>query len=177
MFDHIANPPKGKGKEKDVGKRRAYVRVVTTLGGGSLNLELFCEKVDLLPSPLNIYPKPYFQAPKTCYNFLMLARAGKYDDCLFHRLVPGFMVHHLSISLFDFTNICHYRSRQVIPRAQALVGSRIGARLFETSTMQKTLQNTTVVELLRWRTEGLARTRSFLTLCSFQSYRHHFTFT
>lgn len=44
MFDAIANPPKGKGKEKDVGKRRAYVRVVTTLGG-SLNLELYCEKV------------------------------------------------------------------------------------------------------------------------------------
>jgi peptidyl-prolyl cis-trans isomerase-like protein 2 len=47
---------------------------VTSLGG-SLNLELYCDK-----------------APKTCYNFLMLARAGKYDDCLFHRLVPGFMV-------------------------------------------------------------------------------------
>jgi peptidyl-prolyl cis-trans isomerase-like 2 len=45
MFDEIANPPKGKGKEKDVGKRRAYVRVVTNLGGGSLNLELYCEKV------------------------------------------------------------------------------------------------------------------------------------
>lgn len=75
MFDDIANPLKGKGKEKDVGKRRAYVRVVTSLGGGSLNLELFCEK-----------------APKTCYNFLMLARAGKYDNCLFHRLVPGFMI-------------------------------------------------------------------------------------
>ena len=44
MFDDIANPLKGKGKEKDVGKRRAYVRVVTSLGGGSLNLELFCEK-------------------------------------------------------------------------------------------------------------------------------------
>jgi len=58
-----------------VGKRRAYVRVVTSLGGGSLNLELYCEK-----------------APKTCYNFLMLAKAGKYDNCLFHRLVPGFMV-------------------------------------------------------------------------------------
>jgi len=40
-----------------------------------LNLELFCEK-----------------APKTCYNFLMLAREGKYNDCSFHRLVPGFMV-------------------------------------------------------------------------------------
>lgn len=45
MFGDISNPPKGKGKEKDVGKRRAYVRVVTSLGGGSLNLELFCEKV------------------------------------------------------------------------------------------------------------------------------------
>ncbi|KZS93105.1 cyclophilin-like protein [Sistotremastrum niveocremeum HHB9708] len=75
MFEDIANPPKGKGKEKDVGKRRAYVRVVTSLGGGSLNLELYCEK-----------------APKTCYNFLMLAREGKYNDCLFHRLVPGFMI-------------------------------------------------------------------------------------
>lgn len=45
MFDDFANLPKGKGKEKDIGKRRAYVRVVTTLGGGSLNLELYCEKV------------------------------------------------------------------------------------------------------------------------------------
>lgn len=45
MFEDISTPPKGKGKEKDVGKRRAYVRVVTSLGGGSLNLELFCEKV------------------------------------------------------------------------------------------------------------------------------------
>ncbi|KAH9947923.1 cyclophilin-like protein [Amylocystis lapponica] len=75
MFDDFASPPKGKGKEKDVGKRRAYVRVVTSLGGGSLNLELFCEK-----------------APKTCYNFLQLAREGKYNNCLFHRLVPGFMI-------------------------------------------------------------------------------------
>ncbi|TBU34614.1 cyclophilin-like protein [Dichomitus squalens] len=75
MFDEFANPPKGKGKEKDVGKRRAYVRVITSLGGGGLNIELFCEK-----------------APKTCYNFLQLAKAGKYNDCLFHRLVPGFMV-------------------------------------------------------------------------------------
>ncbi|KAG6911523.1 hypothetical protein DXG01_011825 [Tephrocybe rancida] len=75
MFEDISNPLKGKGKEKDVGKRRAYVRLVTSLGGGSLNLELFCEK-----------------APKTCYNFLMLAKAGKYDNCLFHRLVPGFMI-------------------------------------------------------------------------------------
>lgn len=44
MFEALSNPPKGKGKEKDVGKRRAYVRVITSLGG-SLNLELYCEKV------------------------------------------------------------------------------------------------------------------------------------
>ncbi|KIY63720.1 cyclophilin-like protein [Cylindrobasidium torrendii FP15055 ss-10] len=75
MFEEISNPLKGKGKEKDVGKRRAYVRVVTSLGGGSLNLELYCDK-----------------APKTCYNFLQLARQGKYENCLFHRLVPGFMI-------------------------------------------------------------------------------------
>ncbi|OBZ78799.1 Peptidyl-prolyl cis-trans isomerase-like 2 [Grifola frondosa] len=55
MFDDFANPPKGKGKEKDVGRRRAY-------------------------------------APKTCYNFLQLAKSGKYNNCLFHRLVPGFMI-------------------------------------------------------------------------------------
>ena len=47
MFEDISKPLKGKGKEKDVGKRRAYVRVVTTLGGASLNLELYCEKVRL----------------------------------------------------------------------------------------------------------------------------------
>ncbi|PFH54775.1 hypothetical protein AMATHDRAFT_44574 [Amanita thiersii Skay4041] len=75
MFEEFSNPPKGKGKEKDVGRRRAYVRIITTLGNGSLNLELYCEK-----------------APKTCYNFLMLAKAGKYNNCLFHRLVPGFMI-------------------------------------------------------------------------------------
>ena len=48
MFEDFANPVKSKGKEKDVGRRRAYVRVVTNLGGGSLNLELFCEKVRYL---------------------------------------------------------------------------------------------------------------------------------
>ena len=54
MFDEFANPPKGKGKEKDVGKRRAYVRVITSLGGGGLNLELFCEKVSCTCSIFNI---------------------------------------------------------------------------------------------------------------------------
>lgn len=46
MFEDISKPLKGKGKDKDVGKRRAYVRLVTSLGGASLNLELYCEKVN-----------------------------------------------------------------------------------------------------------------------------------
>lgn len=98
MFEDIAKPLKGKGKEKDVGKRRAYVRVVTSLGGASLNLELFCEKV-YINSAFNLHSsdRSNLQAPKTCYNFLMLARAGKYNNCLFHRLVPGFMVCSLQV--------------------------------------------------------------------------------
>ncbi len=105
MFESIQNPVKGKGKEKDVGKRRAYVRVVTSLGGG-LNLELFCEKVCSVDISACSPPKcGYLQAPKTCYNFLMLARQGKYNDCLFHRLVPGFMVRISSASSFSTNNI------------------------------------------------------------------------
>jgi len=52
---------------------KAYVAMKTNLG--TLNIELFCDK-----------------APKTCYNFLMLAREGKYDNTIFHRLIPGFMI-------------------------------------------------------------------------------------
>jgi peptidyl-prolyl cis-trans isomerase-like protein 2 len=92
MFEAISNPPKNKGKEKDVGKRRAYVRVVTSLGGASLNLELFCEKVSMVGAFAGLCLTLQLQAPKTCYNFLMLAKQGKYNDVIFHRLVPGFMV-------------------------------------------------------------------------------------
>ena len=109
MFEDISNPLKGKGKEKDVGKRRAYVRVVTSLGGGSLNLELFCEKVPRNSASGSKVYSLVFQAPKTCYNFLMLAKAGKYDNCLFHRLVPGFMVSYL-----DFPN-CSLRINNLDP--------------------------------------------------------------
>jgi hypothetical protein len=70
MFEDISKPLKGKGKEKDLGKRRAYVRVVTSLGGASLNLELYCEKVrtilgqhsdhdtDLLPGSEDVLQLP-----------------------------------------------------------------------------------------------------------------------
>ncbi|CAE7203310.1 unnamed protein product [Rhizoctonia solani] len=74
MFDDISKERPLKSQKKNLASRRAYVRMVTNLGG-SLNLELFCEK-----------------APKTCYNFIMLAKEGKYDNCPFHRLIPGFMI-------------------------------------------------------------------------------------
>lgn len=61
MFEEFSNPPKGKGKEKDVGKRRAYCRVITSLGGGGLNIELFCEKVRTRDEFLG--PLPYNRRP------------------------------------------------------------------------------------------------------------------
>mmetsp|Transcript_24043 Transcript_24043/g.74132 ORF Transcript_24043/g.74132 Transcript_24043/m.74132 type:complete len:174 (-) Transcript_24043:21-542(-) len=44
-------------------------------GVGDLKLELFCDT-----------------APRCSFNFLALCASGKYDGCLFHRLLPGFMV-------------------------------------------------------------------------------------
>ncbi|KAL7409476.1 hypothetical protein BDY24DRAFT_345205 [Mrakia frigida] len=69
MFDEMTAPT----KEKDKVKKKAFLRINTNMG--SLNYELHCDK-----------------APKTCYNFLMLAKEGKYDDTIFHRNIPGFMI-------------------------------------------------------------------------------------
>ncbi|CAO1613729.1 unnamed protein product [Parajaminaea phylloscopi] len=67
MYDAIRQGGKGKAPLK------GYVRLVTNFG--PLNLELHCDK-----------------APKTCYNFLTLCRRGSYDQTVFHRNIPGFMV-------------------------------------------------------------------------------------
>jgi len=32
------------------------------------------------------------QAPRTCKNFATLAATGKYDNVIFHRIIPGFMI-------------------------------------------------------------------------------------
>lgn len=60
-------------KEKDKLKLKGYATILTNFGG--LNLELHADR-----------------APKTVYNFIKLAKQGKYDDVIFHRLIPGFMV-------------------------------------------------------------------------------------
>jgi peptidyl-prolyl cis-trans isomerase-like protein 2 len=49
MFDDISKERSQKAQKKNLASRRAYVRMVTNLGG-SLNLELFCEKVRWLVS-------------------------------------------------------------------------------------------------------------------------------
>ncbi|KAI7953860.1 hypothetical protein MJO28_006407 [Puccinia striiformis f. sp. tritici] len=54
-------------------KEKGYVKISTNLG--DLNVELYCDR-----------------APRTCYNFFMLARASYYDNTEFHRLIPGFMI-------------------------------------------------------------------------------------
>lgn len=63
-------------KEKDKLKLKGYATILTNFGG--LNLELHADR-----------------APKTVYNFIKLAKQGKYDDVIFHRLIPGFMVRSL----------------------------------------------------------------------------------
>ncbi|EDV28017.1 uncharacterized protein TRIADDRAFT_21639, partial [Trichoplax adhaerens] len=42
---------------------------------GDLKIELFCD-----------------ECPKACENFLALCASNYYDDCQFHRNIPGFMV-------------------------------------------------------------------------------------
>jgi hypothetical protein len=69
MFAEFLKPM----KDKDRLKHKGYATIMTNFGG--LNLELHADR-----------------APKTVYNFIMLAKEGKYDDVSFHRLIPGFMV-------------------------------------------------------------------------------------
>ena len=54
-------------------KKKGYARIKTNLG--DLNLELHCDV-----------------APRTCENFIALARAKYYDGVAFHRSVKNFMV-------------------------------------------------------------------------------------
>lgn len=54
-------------------KQPGYLRLVTNLG--DLNLELYCDKV-----------------PRTCYNFVQLAKSGYYQNTVFHRSIKNFMI-------------------------------------------------------------------------------------
>ncbi|KAF9578083.1 Peptidyl-prolyl cis-trans isomerase cyp8, partial [Lunasporangiospora selenospora] len=54
-------------------KAKGYGSIVTNFG--KLNVELFCD-----------------QTPRTCYNFIMLAKSGYYKDVKFHRKIKNFML-------------------------------------------------------------------------------------
>ncbi|KDN37460.1 hypothetical protein K437DRAFT_240666 [Tilletiaria anomala UBC 951] len=73
MFEHISNGT-GVGALDSKGKKtKGYVRLTTNFG--PLNLQLHVDK-----------------APKTCYNFLTHCKNGYYDNTIFHRNIPGFMI-------------------------------------------------------------------------------------
>jgi peptidyl-prolyl cis-trans isomerase-like protein 2 len=59
---------------KRLGKK-GYVQFVLDNNHGSITVELYCDRV-----------------PKTCTNFLGLCEMGAYNDTVFHRLIPGFMI-------------------------------------------------------------------------------------
>ena len=62
----------------------------------------------------------------------MLARQGKYDSCLFHRLVPGFMVRIvIYVILCNLAMACRFNQETRL--AQAQVANRIGEHHSATS--------------------------------------------
>jgi len=69
MFDEMLKLT----KDKDRLKAKCYATMQTSVG--TLNLELHGDR-----------------APKTVYNWVQLAKQGKYDGVIWHRLIPGFMV-------------------------------------------------------------------------------------
>jgi peptidyl-prolyl cis-trans isomerase-like protein 2 len=59
---------------------KALLQIKTNFG--DMNFELYCK-----------------ECPRTCYNMIMLAKQGRYDNSIFHRSIRGFMVQG-----GDFTN-------------------------------------------------------------------------
>ncbi|KAG0203359.1 RING-type E3 ubiquitin-protein ligase ppil2 [Mortierella sp. GBA30] len=54
-------------------KAKGYGSIITNFG--KINIELFCD-----------------QTPRTCYNFIMLAKSSYYKDVKFHRKIKNFMI-------------------------------------------------------------------------------------
>ena len=80
MLLGLAIPVAGLAQEKaaptkpDTSKMKD-IRIVMKTGKGNIELTLFPSK-----------------APVTCASFLNLAKKGKYDGILFHRVIPNFMI-------------------------------------------------------------------------------------
>lgn len=64
-------------------KEKGYARITTNLG--NINVELWCDK-----------------APRTCHNFVLLAKQGYYKGVGFHRSIKNFMVCCYFVLFFCF---------------------------------------------------------------------------
>jgi cyclophilin family peptidyl-prolyl cis-trans isomerase len=65
----------------------------------------------------------------------MLSRAGKYNDCLFHRLVPGFMVRRIRTEFHTQRTHVFHRFRRVTRVALVLAENRTGEHLSGMNTI------------------------------------------
>jgi peptidyl-prolyl cis-trans isomerase-like protein 2 len=88
MFDEMSKYT----KEKERLRAKGYATIQTNYG--NLNVELHGDRVSTITLVPNDGSRAemMFQAPKTVYNWIKLAKQGKYDNVIFHRLIPGFMV-------------------------------------------------------------------------------------
>lgn len=85
-------------------KAKGYGSIITNFG--KINIELFCDQVEYLAHPLRyryvamlpcfvsnvLFPTCLLQTPRTCYNFIMLAKTGYYKNVKFHRKIKNFML-------------------------------------------------------------------------------------
>lgn len=88
MFDEMSHYT----KEKERLRAKGYATIQTNLG--NLNVELHGDRVSPILSVHieRLGLRLMSQAPKTVFNWIKLAKQGKYDNVIFHRLIPGFMV-------------------------------------------------------------------------------------
>lgn len=64
----------------------------------------------------------------------MLAKAGKYNNCLFHRLVPNFMVGFSNKGIFSYIPLITTRFKPGIHQVLVQAENHIGALPFEMNT-------------------------------------------
>jgi hypothetical protein len=86
----------------------------------------------------------------------MLARQGKYNDCLFHRLVPGFMVPVPFASRFSMVTLSRCKQATLLVRVQVV--NPTGAHHSVMSMTLREPHDMTVVAWLRWLTKVQTQT-------------------
>lgn len=129
-------------KEKERLRAKGYATIQTNYG--NLNVELHGDRVSMMCLPQWLSrAEMAIQAPKTVYNWIKLAKQGKYDNVIFHRLIPGFMVCPLYWPGMARTHALCSRYKVEIPPVPARVDLPTGDPTFETKRISKALSSTT----------------------------------